>query len=274
MRYVRTLDSATITIHSAMVDPNVFPFLLKKGIENNCYMLSKDASEDVVSLLGSMTDKLLVLERVREASPTAKGPTYVRTLDLRPEDLVLVHYHCGIAPEPSSIDVDTMTLALRAQILATIPGRPRVFGIASPVQSARSFCIDLAIYEPVPSMSIGYDIINVNVKDFSFLRIKRKAFIPIEYEEDAIVVYGDPCTTPEETCIPYRFGDSPELTLEDFIFIASYRVNTGKNEFIYLKLTSESVKGYAIKIFKLDLGRAVIRGVPWRIKRRASTNAP
>ncbi|UXD22884.1 hypothetical protein IPA_09210 [Ignicoccus pacificus DSM 13166] len=140
-----------------------------------------------------------------------------------------------------------------------------MFGIASPTQSGRSFCIDLALYEPVPMMSIGYEDIKVNVKDYSFIRIKKKAFISYEIDEGELAIYGEPCSTPEEGCIPYRVGSTSKITLEDFIFIGSYHLNTKLSEFPYVKITGDKVRGYAIKVFNLDVKKAVIRGVPWRV---------
>jgi hypothetical protein len=248
-----------------MLKPHIFVDILKKGIDNNCYRISKDASEDVISLIGDVNDDFIIIERAREVKALEKGPANVRTADLRPEDLILVHYHCGISPEPSAIDIDTMSLALRVQLLATIPGRPRVFGIASPSQSGRSFCVDLALYEPVPSMSVGYNVVKVSVKDYKFVRIRKKAFVSYEVEDDEVIVYGEPCTVPERGCTPYRLGSNPEISLEDFIFIASYSINTKLSEFLYIKLTADTVRGYAIKVFNLDIKKAVIRGIPWRI---------
>ncbi|UXD22883.1 hypothetical protein IPA_09205 [Ignicoccus pacificus DSM 13166] len=111
-------------MHRALINAEIFVDVLRKGVQNKCYKISKDASEDVISFIGKMDDELLLLERARDVSALEKGPTSVKTADLKPEDLVLVHYHCGISPEPSAIDIDTMSLALRVQLLATIPGRP------------------------------------------------------------------------------------------------------------------------------------------------------
>ena len=271
MRYARTLDSATVKIHSALIDAELFVKMLKKGVDNNCYMLSKDASEDVVSLTGKMDDTRLILNGFRDVKAIEKGPTSVKTLDIQFNDLVLVHYHCGISPEPSAIDINTMKLALKAQILATIPGRPRVFGIASPTVVGRSFCLDLALYEPVPKMNIGYDTSSINVKDYSFLKVRKKAFLRYEVEEGELVSYGEICVTPEDGCVPYRYGSTDELVLEDFIFIASYRINTSKEEFIFIKLSDIANKAYYIKVFSLNIDEIVIRVVPWKVFHKAST---
>jgi len=270
LRYVRTLDSATVKVHSALIEAELFVKMLKKGIDNNCYVLSKDAAEDVISLTGSMDDTKLILNGFRDVKAIEKGPTSVRTYDVQFNDLVLVHYHCGISPEPSVIDIDTMKLALKAQLLATVPGRPRVFGIASPTVVGNSFCLDLALYEPVPKVSIGYDVGSIVIKDYNFLKVRKKGFMRYEVEEGELISYGEICVTPEEGCVPYRYGSTQEIVLEDFIFIASYKVNTSKDEFIFIKISDEGNRAYYIKVFSLKIDEAVIRVVPWRVFRKVS----
>ncbi len=272
MRYARTLDSATVSVHKALINPSIFTDLLDIGIKNNCYALSKDASEDVVALSGEMDDMFIRLYKSRYMRALEKGPTHVRTYDLQPDDLVVAHYHCGIPPEPSSIDIDTMKLALRAQLHATVPGKPRVFGIISPVVTGRSFCLDLGIYEPVPDMNIAYNIRRLRIKDVSVLEERRKGFARYEFDGDYLIV--ELCDEPSEPfCLPFRYGDVADITLEDFIFIGSYYVNTGEDEFAYFKVTPTKSVAYEVKVTKLVKERAVIRGVVWGIL-RASTRGP
>ncbi len=274
MPYARTLDSATVPIHRLRISPHVFEFLLRKSIENNCFNLSKDASEDVVSFLGFMSDSEVIVTSVRPMNALEKSPVSVRTVDAQPEDMVTVHYHCGIAPSPSAIDVATMTLALKTQLLATLPGRPRVFGIVAPVQSGNSLCLDLAIYEPVPSMTIGYDVRRVGVSKIIGLGGKRKGFAKFYIEENSVEVDGSDCLFPSDKCEPFRIGDSKDVVLEDFIFIASYYVNTGIEEFHYLKIGQHANSLYKIKVFNLDIERAVIRGTTWKLDRGVSSRGP
>ncbi|NPA84405.1 MAG: hypothetical protein GXO07_00165 [Crenarchaeota archaeon] len=232
-------------------------------MRNKCYMLSKDASEDVVALSGTMDDIVIKVERARYMRALDKGPTYVRTYDLQPDDLIVAHYHCGIPPEPSSIDVDTMKIALRAQLYATIPGKPRVFGIISPVVVGRSFCLDIGIYEPVPDISIMYNAKKLKIKDIDNIA-KKKGFAKTEYDRDAdeYSLTGF-CSEPDKTCVPYRYGNVADIVLEDLIFIASYRINFDITEFPYLKITPSKAVAYEVKVSKLSKDRVVVRGVTW-----------
>ncbi|ALU12730.1 hypothetical protein EYM_06860 [Ignicoccus islandicus DSM 13165] len=245
--------------------------LLKKANENNCFNLSKDASEDVVSFMGFMNDKEIYVTNARPMRAIEKTPVSVRTTDAKPEDLVTVHYHCGIAPSPSAIDIATMTLALKTQILATVPGRPRVFGIVSPTHAGNSLCLDLAIYEPVPQMTIGYDKFKVHVNKVVGIGTRKKGFAKVYRDGSTVDIDGSECTLPSKKCIPFRIGTTGEIVLEDFIFIASYYVNVGESEFQYLKLSPHLNVLYDVKVFNLDIEKAVIRGTTWTLGREDST---
>ena len=56
MPYARTLDSATLEVHRVlMADVTILP-ITEVAIRNKCYIMNKDASEDVVALKGELKD--------------------------------------------------------------------------------------------------------------------------------------------------------------------------------------------------------------------------
>ncbi|HIH90375.1 hypothetical protein [Ignicoccus hospitalis] len=269
MPYARTLDSATVPVHNAVIDPAVFVPLAEVGIKNKCYELTVDASEDVVSFSGSLDDTTITINSVRYMKAVEKGPTHVRTYDFLPDDVVVAHYHCGIPPEPSAIDVETMKLALRAQLMATLPGRPRVFGIISPTVAGSSFCLSLSLYEPVPKATIAFKTERLRLGDLDFLEGIRKGFVRLE-EGDSEYYLTDLCEGLERGCYPFRYGSVPEIVLEDFIFILSYSINTKKKKFPYAKVSPSKAVVYEVEVANFDAKDAVIRGLVWRL-RGAST---
>jgi len=239
------------------------------GIKNNCYMISKDASEDVVALRGTMNDLIIEIHEARYMRAVEKGPTHVRTYDLQPNDLIVAHYHCGIPPDPSSIDINTMKIALKAQIFATIPGKPRIFGIISPTIAGRSFCLDIGIYEPLPNISIAYNTKKLRIKDLNIIEVRKKGLAVVDYDGEEYY-FLEVCEEPNEHCVPYRYGTVGDLVVEDLIFIASYSLNFKKNEFPYLKIAPSKSLVYEVKVSKLSTEDVVIRGVAWSIL-KAST---
>ena len=246
-----------------VLDPKVFVTLTEIGIKNKCYELTVDASEDVVSLVGTMDDLVIKITGSRYMKAVDKGPTHVRTYDFSLEDIVVCHYHCGIAPEPSAIDLESMKLALKAQLMATVPGRPRVFGIISPIIAGSSFCISLNLYEPVPMATINYNTAKLKIRDLDSVERLRKGFAVIE-EEGETYYLEEPCETLEEGCYPTRFGTSPEIVLEDFIFILSYHVNTKLKKFPYAKVSPTKAVAYEVEVTNVDLNRATVRGLVWK----------
>ena len=257
------MDSATVPVHRAVIDPKVFVTLAEVGIKNKCYELSMDASEDVVSLVGTMDDLLIKVVGSRYMRALEKGPTHVRTYDFSPEDIVVCHYHCGIAPEPSAIDLESMRLAVRAQLVATVPGRPRVFGIISPTIAGSSFCINLNLYEPVPLAFINYDVSQLKIKNLDEVERLRKGFAIIE-EEGGTYYLEEPCEGLEEGCYPVRFGSSPDIVLEDFIFILSYPIHPKLKRFPYAKVSPAKALTYEVEVINVDLERIVVRGLVWK----------
>jgi len=264
LHYARTLDSATVTVHRALIDPEVFKTLLDVGIKNNCYMISKDASEDVVALRGIINDLIIEIHEARYMRAVEKGPTHVRTYDLQPNDLIVAHYHCGIPPDPSSIDINTMKIALKAQLFATIPGKPRVFGIISPTIAGRSFCLDIGIYEPLPNVSIVYNTKKLKIRELDVIEMRKKGLAVVEYDEGEYY-FLEVCDEPHERCVPYRYGTVGELVAEDLIFIASYSLNFKRTEFPYLKIAPSKSVVYEVKVSKLSAEDVVIRGVSWNV---------
>ena len=199
-----------------------------------------------------------------------KSPTFVKTYDFSENDLIIAHYHCGIAAEPSAIDLNTMKTALRLQLLATVPGRPRMYGIFAPKTVGMSFCIDIAFFEPLPEMTIGYNVrkLESNV-DVDTLKEARKGFAEV-IRDGNVYVINDLCDYYEDSCYPFRYGDTPSISPEDFIFIASYHFNTKRKEFLYMKITSTKLVAYEVAVSNFNHDGVVVRGMPWTLL-RAST---
>ncbi len=273
MPYARTLDSATLEVHKVLMPDTIILPITEIAIRNKCYVMNKDASEDVVALNGELRDFEVRVRGARYMRSLDKGPTHVRTYDFNENDIIIAHYHCGIAPEPSAIDISTMKNALRFQILATVPGRPRIYGIFAPKLIGMSFCIDIAIFEPLPEMSIGYEERRLESSvELDTLKNARKGFAEVLKEGSSYMI-NDLCGYPEGECYPFRYGDSFKIAPEDFIFIASYHMNTKRKEFLYMKITSTKLIAYEVKVLNFNPDGIVVRGLPWTLL-RASMREP
>ncbi len=270
MPYARTLDSATLEVHKVFMPDTVILPITEVAIRNKCYVLNKDASEDVVAFNGELRDFEAKVRNARYMRSLDKGPTHVRTSDFDENDIIVAHYHCGIAPEPSAIDLNTMKNALRFQLLATVPGRPRIYGILAPKLVGMSFCVDIAFFEPLPEMTIGYEERKLESSvDFDTLKEARKGFVEVMREGNAYLI-NDLCDFFEDECYPFRYGDTFKISPEDFIFIASYHMNTKRKEFLYMKITTTRLVAYEVKVSNFNPDGVVIRGLPWTFL-RAST---
>ncbi len=262
MHSAQTLDSATVRTHAVKIKPEVFIDLVKYGIENRCFAMTKDATEAMVGLGGEMRDRYVAIRKTRLIKPKVASATFVSSYDLTPEDIVVLHYHCGIPPEPSMIDLETMREKLKLQIVSTKPGKPRIYAIASPHFLTSGFALDIKFFEPVPYMSITLRKVNLLNKDVFYLLKSNKGFAKYEKWGGGIEVKGED-DEPREDTLPFRKGDACEITVEDFIFIASYYYNTRLTDFPYLKLCDKNYMLIEVGILAFKLDEAVQRVLSW-----------
>ena len=264
MRSAQTLDSATVKTHTVMVKPEVFVDLTRYGIENKCYAMTKDATEAMVGLGGELGDIYITVKKSRLIRPKVATATFVSSYDLSPEDVIVLHYHCGIPPEPSMIDLETMRERLKLQVVSTKPGRPRVYAIASPHFLTSGFALDIKFFEPVPYMSISTRKVSLLNKDVFFLLRGNKGFAKYEKWGGGIEVKGED-EEPRDNTMPFRRGEVCEIAVEDFIFIASFYYNTKLTDFPYLKLCKRNYMLLEVNILSFKLNEAVLRVLSWTV---------
>ncbi len=264
MHSAQTLDSATVRTHAVKVKPEVFVDLTRYGIENRCFALTRDATEAMVGLKGKLKDDRILIDGARLIKPRVASATFVSSFDLSPEDVIVLHYHCGIPPEPSAIDVETMREKLKLQIVSTKPGKPRVYAIASPHFLSSGFVLDVRFFEPLPYMSISVRKVNLTNKDVAYLLKSEKGFATFEKWGGEIKVEGE-VEEPMRGSMPFRRGEVCEIMVEDFIFIASFYYNTKSLDFPYLKICDDNYFIVEVSVLSFKLNEAVLRVLGWTV---------